>query len=91
VDADADEVAGLDGFGDDLLDGLVDEDGVACGRRGGCCEHEEPSGGDNCGTEGVVTGIDEVNADESTLFLAGTRWIQRERLSRMCVNCCGLA
>ena len=30
VNADADDVAGLDGFGDDLLDGFVDEDGVAC-------------------------------------------------------------
>ncbi len=29
VDADADDVAGLDGVGDDLLERLVDEDGVA--------------------------------------------------------------
>jgi hypothetical protein len=30
VDADADDVAGLDGCGEDLLEGLVDEDGISC-------------------------------------------------------------
>ena len=30
VNADADDIAGLDGFGEDLLDGLVDEDGISC-------------------------------------------------------------
>jgi hypothetical protein len=30
VDADANDVAGLDGFGEDLFDGLVDEDGISC-------------------------------------------------------------
>ena len=30
VDADADDVAGLNGFWEDLLDGLVDEDGISC-------------------------------------------------------------
>jgi hypothetical protein len=30
VYADADDVAGLDGFGEDLLEGFVDEDGIAC-------------------------------------------------------------
>ncbi len=30
VDADSDDVAGLDGFGDDLFEGFVDEDGIAC-------------------------------------------------------------
>jgi hypothetical protein len=30
VDADADDVAGLDGFGEDLLEGFVDEDRISC-------------------------------------------------------------
>jgi hypothetical protein len=30
VDADADDVAGLDGFRDDLLEGFVDEDRISC-------------------------------------------------------------
>jgi hypothetical protein len=30
VDADANDVAGLDRFGEDLFDGLVDEDGISC-------------------------------------------------------------
>ena len=30
VDADADNVAGLDGFGGDLFERLVDEDGISC-------------------------------------------------------------
>jgi hypothetical protein len=30
VHADADDVAGLDGCGEDLLEGLVDEDGISC-------------------------------------------------------------
>lgn len=30
VNADADDVADLNGFGDDLFDGLVDEDGISC-------------------------------------------------------------
>jgi hypothetical protein len=29
VDADADDVAGLDALGNDLLEGLIDEDGIA--------------------------------------------------------------
>jgi len=65
VDADTDDVAGLDGFGDDLFDGFVDEDGVACdGWRGGG-EDEEPTWGDDCGPKGVVAGIYEMNTQES--------------------------
>jgi hypothetical protein len=30
VDADADDVARLDGFRDDLLEGFVDEDRISC-------------------------------------------------------------
>jgi hypothetical protein len=66
VDADADDVAGLDGFGDDLFDGFVDEDGVACGGGCGGGEDEEPTGGDDGGAKGVVAGIYKMNADEST-------------------------
>ena len=83
VDADADEVAGLDGFGEDLLDGFIDEDGVAgCGWGSGG-EDEKPTWSDDGGTEGVVAGVDEMNADESTLFLVRVRWIQRMAFSNV--------
>jgi hypothetical protein len=83
VDADADDVAGLDGFGDDLLEGFVDEDGVACGGGCGGSEDEEPTRGDDGGAKGVVARIYEMNADESTLFLVRTRWIQRAAFSNV--------
>jgi hypothetical protein len=63
VDTDADDVAGLDGFGEDLLEGLVDEDGIACGRRCGCCKDEEPTRSDDCCPKGIVAGIYEMDAD----------------------------
>ena len=40
VDAYADDVARLDGFGNDLLERLIDEDGVADGIWGGGGEDE---------------------------------------------------
>src|ERR1700733_5477266 len=59
VDADADDVAGLDGFGDDLFEGLIDEDGVAGDFRCGRGEHEKPSRGDDRGAKGIVRGVYE--------------------------------
>jgi hypothetical protein len=72
MDADADDVAGLDGFGGDLFEGLVDEDGISCGRRCGCGENEEPTGGDYGGPKGVIAGIYEMNTQESNLCSANT-------------------
>ena len=62
VDADAYDVAGLDGGGVDLLDGLVDEDGVAGGAWRGGGKDEEPARGDDSRAKCIVTGIDKVNA-----------------------------
>jgi hypothetical protein len=36
MDADADDIAGGDGLGNNLFQGLIDEDGVSDARRG-CC------------------------------------------------------
>ncbi len=60
---------GLDGFGKDLFDGLIDEDGISCCRRGRCCKYEEPTWGDYGGPKGVVAGIYEMNTQESKPFL----------------------
>jgi hypothetical protein len=73
VDADADDVTGLDGFGDDLFEGFVDEDGVASDLRGCCGENKEPTWRDNCGPKRVVAGIYEMNTQESNLFLVRVR------------------
>lgn len=70
MDADTDNVAGLDGVGDDLFERFVDQDWVAGGGWGRGGQNEEPPGGDDGSTEGVVAGIYEMNADESTLFPA---------------------
>ncbi|WP_433984761.1 hypothetical protein RBB78_09865 [Tunturiibacter empetritectus] len=83
VDADADDVAGLDGVGDDLFDGFVDEDGVAC--EGGCGggEDEEPTGCDYSGPKRVVAGIYEMNTQESNLARYGgfTECLRLERIN----------
>jgi hypothetical protein len=67
VHADADDIAGLDGFGSDLLERLVDENGVA--SDGGCCrsEDEQPTWGNDCSPKRVVAGIYEMNTQESIL------------------------
>jgi hypothetical protein len=69
VNADADDVVGLDGFGEDLFEGFVDEDGISCRRRCGCGEDEEPTGGDYCSPKRVVAGIYEMNANVNLPFL----------------------
>ena len=55
--------------GVDLLEGFVDEDGISCGRRCGCCEDEEPTGGDDGSPKGIVAGIYEMNTQESTFLV----------------------
>jgi hypothetical protein len=62
VDADADDVAGLNGLGHNLLERLIDEDGISDGTRCGGCKHEEPTRRDDRGAKGIVAGIDEMNA-----------------------------
>jgi hypothetical protein len=69
VDADADNVVGLDGFGEDLFEGLIDQDGIASGGRGRCGEYKEPSWGDDGGTKRVVAGIYKMNANLNLPFL----------------------
>ena len=68
VDADADDVTGLDGAGIDGFDGFIDEDGVAGKGGGGSGKDEEPAGRDDCGAEGIVAGVHEVNAHGSRPF-----------------------
>ncbi|HTD96675.1 MAG TPA: hypothetical protein VK627_07085 [Edaphobacter sp.] len=83
VDADADDIAGLNGFRDDLLDGFVDEDGIARDCRSRCGQDKEPSGGDNGSTKGVVAGVYKMDANLNLPFLVRVRWIQRVALSNM--------
>ncbi len=62
VDADADDVAGLDGGGVDRFERLVNEDGVAGNLWRGGGKDEKPARGDDSGAKGVVAGIYEMNA-----------------------------
>ena len=66
--ADADNVAGLDGGGHNLLDRFIDENGIShgCGCGGG--KHEEPARRDDCGAKGIVAGIDEMDAHADQPF-----------------------
>ncbi len=73
MDADADDVAGLDGLGVDLFERFIDEDGIACGGGRGGGEHEEPARRDDSGTKGIVAGIDEMHLHGST-FRMPCRW-----------------
>ena len=85
MDADADDVAGLDGFGGDLFEGFVDEDGISCGRRCGCGENEEPTRGNYGGPKRVIAGIYEMDTQESTLLGVERRFTEClivERISR---------
>jgi hypothetical protein len=59
VDADADDVAGLDAFRDDLFKRLIDEDGVAGEFGCGGGEDKEPSGGDDRSSKRIVRGVYE--------------------------------
>ena len=77
VDTDADDVARMDRFGEDLLQGFVDQDGVAGDLRGCCCENEEPTRGDYGGAKGVVARIYEMNTQESNLSSCRVRWVHR--------------
>ncbi len=68
VDADADDVAGLNGLGHNLLERFIDENGISDdgGRGGG--KHEEPARRDDRGAKGIVAGIDEMNAQADQPF-----------------------
>jgi hypothetical protein len=67
VDADADDVSGVDALGSDLLEGFIDEDWVACAARGGGSEDEEPSRGDYGRAKGIVAGVDQVDTHPNLL------------------------
>jgi hypothetical protein len=68
VHADADDVAGLDRLGHNLLEGFIDENGISdCGGCGGG-EDEEPARRDDRGAKGIVAGIDEMNAHADQHF-----------------------
>jgi hypothetical protein len=67
VDADADDITGMDGFRVDLFERFIDEDGVA--NDGGCgsSENEEPTWRNDCGPKRIIAGIYKVNTQESIL------------------------
>jgi hypothetical protein len=90
MDADADDVSGMNGFGDNLLDGFVGKDGIACdGWRGGG-EDEQPSRSDDRCSKRIVAGIDEVDAHN--LDLSACKYgglTESVRVERIRVPACG--
>ena len=72
VDADSDDVAGMDALRNNLFQGLIDEDGVTRDSR--CCggEDEEPSGSDDGRAKRIVAGINQVNAHRTNFPRAST-------------------
>lgn len=68
VHADADDVSWLNTFRNNLLQRFVDQDGGS-GRLRSCCrEYEKPAGGDDGCTEGIVAGINQMNARKCLPF-----------------------
>ncbi len=70
VDADADNVAGLNGLRDDLLERFIDEDGIA-GRlwRGGG-KNKQPARRDDRRSKRIVAWVDQMNAHGIQSLLA---------------------
>ena len=68
VHADADDVAGLNGLGHNLLERLIDENGIADGTGCRGCKHEEPTRSDDGGAKGIIAGIDQMNAQSFQPF-----------------------
>ena len=66
VDADADDVTGLDGLWVDLLEGLVDEFRVAEAFRGGAGEDKHPPWSDDCNAEGAFAGVHKLNCQDGS-------------------------
>jgi hypothetical protein len=58
VDADADDVAGLDDRGIYLFQALVDEGWISVDVWGSGGEHEEPTGSNNSSAKGNIARID---------------------------------
>ncbi len=77
VDADADDVAGMNGLGYDLFEGLIDEDGVAGDGGCSCCKDKQPARRDDGRAKRIITGIDQVNAHRILPSLVRVRWLQR--------------
>jgi hypothetical protein len=67
VNADADDISGLNALGHNLFQGFVDQNGIPNGKWRRCCEHKQPSGGNDGSTKGVVARIYEMNAHETNL------------------------
>ena len=91
VDADADDVPGLNAVGIDLLQRLVDEDGIAHRRRRGRGQHEEPAGRNDGRAKGIVAGIHQKNAHRSPAFPFCCWRGLRERLAVIMLNGAGFA
>ena len=71
VDADADNIAGLNLIRVYRLQGLVDQAGIAKARRCRRCKHIQPARGNDRGAKRNFTGIDEVNAHAMSPSLGG--------------------
>ncbi len=71
VDADADNIAGLNLVRFYRLQGLVHQAGIAKARRCRRCKHIQPARGYDRGAKRNFTGIDEVNAHAMSPSLGG--------------------
>jgi hypothetical protein len=58
---DADNISGHDALRRNLFQRFIDENGVASDLRRRCSKNEQPTRCDDGGTEGVVTGIYEMD------------------------------
>jgi hypothetical protein len=63
VHADADDIAGRDALGDDLLQRLIYKDGITGDGWGCCCQDEEPPWCDDCRSKRIIAGVDQMDAN----------------------------
>ena len=69
MNADADDVAGLDERGIERIERLVRDKGIAPLERCGCGQYIQPAWRDHGHAEGNVARIDEMDAHEGSLSL----------------------
>ena len=62
MDADSDNIAGLNGIWINLFERFIHQDGIACGSRRGGRKYKEPPGRNNRRSKRIVAWIDQMDA-----------------------------
>ncbi len=75
MDADADNISRVNCVGHNLLERFIDKDGITDDRGCGGSKHKEPTGRDDRGAEGIVAGIDEMDAHAANLSPYWCGWL----------------